>query len=139
MAQAELIEEAKHAVRKEEEVMSRYIDLKGATGCRGKSTPVFLLPYTDASTLMEYPIAHCMALGLHKQFFYQMRDVLGVDNFISACKRADKRAAFLQRPSILKRPVKRILPEISTTLLSSYTCEDHQHGMESYHVLVFHR
>ena len=68
-----------------------------------------------------------------------MRDVLGFEAFNNACKRADKRAGYLLRPSILKRPMKRMLPESSVNLLSGYKVEDHQHAMECYHVLVFHR
>jgi hypothetical protein len=139
MAQGEMIEKAKEAVRNAGEQKVRLEDLKGATGCRGISTPITLLPYTDAYTFMEYPVAHCMALGLHSQIVKQMRDILGYDAFNSACKRADKRAAFLLRPSLLKRHVKRMLPETSLNLLSGYKVEDHQHAMESYHVLVFHR
>ena len=97
------------------------------------------LKYTDATTFMEYPVAHCMALGLHSQFMKQMRDVLGDDAFNNACKRADRRIAYIRRPSVLKRPVKRMLPESSLNLLSGFKVEDHQHSMESYHVLLFHR
>lgn len=139
MAQGEMIEISKEAVRNGSEQKVRLEDLKGATGCRGKSTPITLLTYTDAYTFMEYPVAHCMALGLHSQIIKQMRDVLGFEAFNNACKRADKRAGYLLRPSILKRPVKRMLPESSVNLLSGYKVEDHQHAMESYHVLVFHR
>ena len=82
---------------------------------------------------------HCMALGLHSQNLKQMRDVLGYDTFNSACKRADKRAVFLLLPYVLKRHVKRMLPETSLNLLSGSKVEDHQHAMESCHILVFHR
>ena len=49
-----------------------------------------------------------------------------------------KRATFLLRPFLLKRHVKGILPETGLNLHSGYKVEDHQHAMESYHVLVFH-
>jgi len=39
-----------------------------------------------------------------------MRDVIGHEQFNNACKRADKRLAFILRPSSLKHHVKRILP-----------------------------
>jgi len=87
---------------------------------------------------MEYHVAHYRALGLHSQILKQMRDVLGYDAFNSACKRADKRAGFLLRPSVLKRHVKRMLPETSLNLLSGYKVEDCHHVMDSYHVLVFY-
>jgi len=139
MSQGELVERAKEAVRNKSDNTARYEDMKYATGCRGISTPIAVLPYTDAYTFFEYPVAHCMALGLHSQIVKQMRDVLGCDEFNNACKRADKRAAYLLRPSVLKRPVKRMMPDSSTNLLSGYKVEDHQHAMESYHILVFHR
>ena len=88
---------------------------------------------------MEYPVAYCMALGLYIHFIKQMRDVLGEDAFNNTCKRVDKRVVYLLRSSALKRPVKRMLPETSLNLLSGYKVEDHQHSMECYHVLVFHR
>ena len=69
----------------------------------------------------------------------QIHDVLGQDAFNNACKIADKRVVYILRPSILKCPVNRMLPESSLTLLSGYKVEDHQHSMECYHVLVFHR
>ena len=139
MAQGKMVEEAWRAVRDSEENLARYNELKGATGCRGVSTPISILEYTDASTFLEYPVAHCMALGLHSQIMKQMRDVLGSDEFNFACRRADKRSRFILRPSIMKRPVKRMLPESSVNLLSGYKVEDHQHSMECFHALVFHR
>ena len=99
------------------------------------STPIVILEYTDATSFFEYPIAHCMALGLHSQIMKQIGD----DQFNSACRRADKRSVFLLRPSSLKRHVKRILPESSLNIFSGYKVEDHHHAMECFHVLVFHR
>ena len=90
----------------------------------------------------EYVINLCICACfwiLHCQIVKQMRDVLGYDALNSACKRANKRAVFLLRPSLLKRHVKRVLPETSLNLLNGYKVEDHQYSMESYHVLVFHR
>jgi hypothetical protein len=139
VSQGEMIDESKKSVRDSHEIIARYEELKSATGCRGTSTPITMLKYTDASTFFEYPVAHCMALGLHSQFFKQMRDIIGDDQFNKACRRSDKRSSYILRPSILKRPVKRILPESSLNLLSGYKVEDHQHSMECYHVLVFHR
>ena len=139
MAQGKMIENARKAVQNGEENVARFTELKAATGCRGLSVPILILKYTDATTFMEYPIAHCMALDLHNQIIKQMRDVLGEDAFNNAFKRADKRVVYLLRPSALKRPVKRMLPETSLNLLSGYKVEDHQHSMECYHVLVFHR
>jgi hypothetical protein len=69
----------------------------------------------------------------------QMRDVRGYEQFNNARRRAHKRLAYIPRPSSQKRPVKRILPETSFNLLSGYKVEDHMHGMECYHVLVFHQ
>ncbi len=69
----------------------------------------------------------------------QMRDVLGDDGFNTACRRADKRSLFILRPSLMKHFVKRMLSESSPNLLSGYKVEDHQHAMECFHVLVFHR
>ncbi len=89
MAQGEMVEISKEAVWNGSEQKVRLEDLKGATGCRGKSTPITLLTYTDAYTFMEYPVAHCMASGLHSQIAKQMRDVLGFEAFNNACKRAD--------------------------------------------------
>lgn len=139
MDQGNMLEDAREAVVKAKDNLARYTELKTATGCHGLSTPIVLLKYTDATTFFEYPVAHCMALGLHSQIMKQMRDVLGNDQFNSACRRADKRCAYLLRPSLLKRHVKRMLPESSLNLLSGYKVEDHQHSMECYHVLVFHR
>ncbi len=68
-----------------------------------------------------------------------MRDVLGEDALNNDFKRADKRVVYLLRLSALQRPVKLMLPETSLNLLSGYKVEDHQHSMEYYHVLVFHR
>ena len=139
VAQGEMIEAARKSVRGSQENLARYNELKAATGCRGRSTPISLLKYTDSSTFFEYPVAHCMALGLHSQIIKSMRDTLGDDQFNRCCRRSDKRAAYILRPSVLKRPVKRMLPESSLNLLSGYKVEDHQHAMENYHVLVFHR
>jgi hypothetical protein len=139
MSQRELVERAKEAVRNKSDNAARYEDMKYATGCRGISTPIDVLPYTDAYTFFEYPVAHCMALGLHSQIVKQMRDVLGCDEFNNACKRSNKYATYLLRPSVRKRPVRRMLPYSSLNLLSGYKVEDHQHAMESYHILVFHR
>ena len=139
VSQGEMIDESKKSVQHSHEIAARYEELKSATGCRGTSTPITILKYSDASTFFEYPVAHCMALGLHSQFFKQMREIIGDDHFNKACRRADKRSLYILRPSVLKRPVKRILPESSLNLLSGYKVEDHQHSMECYHVLVFHR
>ena len=117
MAQGRMVEEALRAVRDSEEDLARYTELQGATGCRGISTPISILEYTDCSTFFKYPVAHCMALGLHSQFMKQMRDVLGADGFNTACRRADKRSLFILRPSLMKRPVRRMLPESSLNLL----------------------
>jgi hypothetical protein len=95
MAQGESVDKAKEAVRNAGEHKYCLEDLNGATGCRGKSTPITLLTYTDAYTFIEYHVAHCMALGLHSQIGKQMRDVIGYDAFNSACKRAAKRDIFL--------------------------------------------
>ena len=78
---------------------------------------------------MENPVARCMALGLHNQFVKHMRDVIGEDAFNNACKRVDKRVVYNIRPSILKRPAKRMLPKSSLNLLSGYKVEDHQHSL----------
>jgi len=137
--QGEMVSESFKSVRDSAESLARYTDLKANTGCRGISTPISMLPYTDASTFFEYPVAHCMALGLHSRIMKQMRGILGETQFNKACKRAYKRSAFLLRPSLPKRPVKRLLPESSDNLLSGYKVEDHQHAIECYHVLVFHR
>ena len=139
MEQGKIVHEACLAVCKGNSNLVRYTELQTATGCHGYSTPIMLLEYTDATTFFEYPIAHCMALGLHRQLMQQMRDVIGDDGFNSACKRSDRRCAYLLRPSSLKRPVKRMLPDTSTNLFSGYKVEDHQHSMECFHVLVFHR
>ena len=77
--QGKMIEESWMAVRDSKDNLARYEELKSATGCRGQSTPITTLAYTDCSTLFEYPVAHCLALGLHRQFFIGMRDVLGPD------------------------------------------------------------
>ena len=137
--QGKIVDQAKEVVAKGEDNLARYTELKSATGCRGLCTPIMILEYTDATSFFEYPVAHCMALGLHSQLMKQMRDVIGHEQFNNACKRADKRLAFILRPSSLKRPVKRILPESSSNLLSGYKVEDHQHALECYHVLVFHQ
>jgi hypothetical protein len=137
MEQGRMVEEARVAVGRGNDV--RYTELKTATGCRGLSTPIVILNYTDSTTFFEYPVAHCMALGLHKQLVTQMRDVISHTDFNDACKRADKRLKYVLRPSQLKRPVKRILPESSENIMSGYKVEDHQHALECFHVLVFHR
>ena len=139
MAQGKMIEESWLEVRNSNEQLARYNELKSATGCRGLPTPIVMLEYTDAATFFEYPVAHCLALGLHSQIMKQMRDCLDYDQFNSACRKADKRSAFILRPSVLKRPVKRMLPESSYNLLSGDKVEDHQHSMECFHVLVFHQ
>lgn len=139
VAQGKMIEESWRAVFDSQENMARYTELKAATSCRGTSTPINVLEYSDASTFFEYPVAHCMALGLHTQFIKNMREVLGPEQFNRACRRVDKRCSYILRPSVLKRPVKRMLPDTSLNLLSGYKVEDHQHSMESYHVLVFHQ
>jgi hypothetical protein len=46
---------------------------------------------------------------------------------------------YVLRPSQLKRPVKRILPKSSENITSVYKVGDHQHALECFHVLVFHR
>jgi hypothetical protein len=139
MAQGKMIEESRQVVGKSDEHLARFTELKAATGCRGVSVPISILLYTDATTFVVYPEAHCMALGLHSQFMKQMRDVLGEDAFYNSCKRANKRVVYILRPSILKLPVKRMLPESIRNLLSGYEVEYHQHSMECYHVLVFRR
>ena len=63
MEQGRMVEEARVAVGRGNDV--RYTELKTATGCRGLSTPIVILNYTDATTFFEYHVAHCMALGLH--------------------------------------------------------------------------
>ena len=80
-----------------------------------------------------------MDLGLHKHLMTQMRDVIGPDDFNNACRKADKRSKYWLRPSHFKRPVKRILFESSFNIMSGYKVEDHQHSLECFHVLVFHR
>lgn len=139
MAQGAMVEDAMKAIRNSEDNRARYLELKATTGCRGASMPITILEYTDASTFLEYPVAHCMALGLHSQIFKHMRDILGAHEFHNACRRADKRSSFILRPSAMKRPVKRILPESSLNLLSGYKVEDHQHSIECFHIIVFHR
>ena len=139
MEQGKMVEEARRAVRNSEDNIARYNELKGATGCRGLSTPISLLEYTDATTFFEYPVAHCMALGLHSQLLKQMRDTLGAEQFNKACRKTDKRSSHILRPSVLKRPIKNMLPDSSLNLLSGYKVEDHQHAMECYHVLAFHQ
>jgi len=139
MAQCKIIKEARRAIGKGDEHLARFTELKAATGCRGVSVPISILQYSDATTFLEYPVANCMALGLHGQFTKQMHDVLGEDAFNNACKRADTRVVYILRPFVLKRPVKRMLPESSLHLLSGYKVEDHQHSMGCYHVLMFHR
>ena len=67
MEQGKMVEEARVAVKeREENSVTRYSELKTATGCRGLSTPVTILEYTDSTTFFEYHVAQCMALGLHK-------------------------------------------------------------------------
>ena len=90
MDQGKMVEEARRAVRNSEDNIARYNELKGATGCRGLSTPISLLEYTDATKYFEYPVAHCMALGLHSQLLKQMRDTLGAEQINKACRRTDK-------------------------------------------------
>jgi len=123
VAEGEIVGESWKSVRNSAEALARYTELKSATSCRGTSTPITMLPYTDASLFFEYPVAHCMALGLYSQIMMQMRDILGEDQFNRACKRANERSAFILRTSILKRPVKRLLPESSSNLLSGYKVE----------------
>ena len=65
MAQGKMIEDARKAVQNREEIVARFTELKAATGCRGLSVPILILKYMDATTFMEYPVAHCIALGLH--------------------------------------------------------------------------
>ena len=108
MAQGKIIEKSWLEVRNQNKQLARYIELKSTTGCRGLSTPIVVLGYTDASHFFEYTVAHCMALGLHSYITMQMRECLGPDQFNSACIRYDKRGVFILRPSLLKRPVKRI-------------------------------
>lgn len=98
MAQGRIVEEALRAVRGSEEYLARFNELKGATGCRGISTPISILEYTDATTFFEYPVVHCMALGLHSKIMKHMRDVIGADDFNNDCRRADKRCRFILRP-----------------------------------------
>jgi hypothetical protein len=139
VAQGKMIEDSWMAVRHSQDSLARYEELKSATSCRGQSTPITTLGYTNASSFFEYPVAHCLALGIHCQFFKDMRDILFPDEFNRACKRTDKRCAYILRLFILKRPVKRILPELSLYFLSGYKVEDQQHSMECYHVLLFRR
>ena len=127
------------AVRYSHDDLARYEELKSTTGCQGQSTPIATLGNTGVSSFFEYPVAHCLALGIHRQFFKDMRDILSPDQFDRTCNRADKRCAYILRPSILKRHMKRILPESSLNLLSGYKVEDHQPSMECDHVLLFHR
>ncbi len=54
--QGEMIEIYKEAVRNGSEQKVRLEDLKGATGCRGKLTPITLLTYTEAYAFREYPV-----------------------------------------------------------------------------------
>jgi hypothetical protein len=108
-----MIDESKKSVRDSLEIVARYEALRSATSCRGTSTPITMLKYNDASTFFEYQVAHCMALGLHSQFFKRMWDIIGDDPFNKDCRRADKRSFYILRPSILKRPGKRILPKSS--------------------------
>ena len=124
-----MVEAARVAAANAEEENIRYAELKTATGCRGLPTPMVILEYTDSTTFFEYPAAHCMALGLHKQIMVQMCDVIGELQFLNACRRSDKRSLYLLRPSSLKRPVKRILPVSSDNILSGYKVEAHQHGI----------
>ncbi len=70
-----MVEEDRVAVGRGNDV--RYTELKTATGCRGLSTPIVILNYTDSTNFFEYHVAHCMALGLHKQLVTQMRDIIG--------------------------------------------------------------
>ena len=133
-----MIEESWMEVRNSKDNLACYEELKSATWCRGLSTHVVMLEYTDDSTFFEYPVEHCMALGLHEQIMKQMRECLGADQFNHACRRDGKRCTLILRPSIFKRSVKRMLPDSSLKLLSGYKVEEHQHSMESYHVLVFH-
>jgi len=111
VAQGKIIKESSLGVSNSNEQLTRYYEFKSATGCRGLSTPIVMLDYTDASTFFEYPIAHCTALGLHSQIIKQMRECIGFDQFNSVCRRFGKRCAFTLRPSLLKRPVTRMLPE----------------------------
>jgi hypothetical protein len=69
----------------------------------------------------------------------QMRDILGHDKCNNAYRRADKRLAYILRPSRLKRHTKRMLPESSFNLLSGLKVEVHLHGIKYVCVLVFHR
>ena len=101
------------AVRHSHDNLARYEALKSATCCRGQSTPIITtLGYTDASSFFECPVAHCLAFGLHRQLFKDTRDIIGPDQFNRAYKKAEKRCAYILRPSILKRFVKRIPPYI---------------------------
>jgi len=118
MTQGRMVEEALRDVRTSNEARVRYEELNWATGCCGLSTPISILEYTDATTFIEYHVAHCMPLGLHSQIMRQMRDVIGDDDFNNVCKRADKRIRFILRPSVMKRHVKRLLPESSFNFLS---------------------
>ena len=118
------------AVRDSQDGFARFEELKSATCHRGQSTPISTLGYTDASFFFYYLVAHCLALGIYRQFFKDMRNIWGPDQFNRACKRDDKRYAYILRPSILKRPVKRVLPESNLNLLSEYKVEDQQYSME---------
>ncbi len=73
MTQKRTVEDALRFVRSLEEERVRYEELKWATGCRGLSTPITILEYTDASTFLEYLVVHFMALGLHSQIIKEMR------------------------------------------------------------------
>jgi hypothetical protein len=91
MEQGKMVEDAGVAVAKAEVNLIRYTELKAAPGCRGLYTPIIILEYTDSTSFLEYLVAHCMALAMHKQLMIQMRDVIGHDQFINACRRAVKR------------------------------------------------
>ncbi len=65
MEQGRMVGEARVAVGRGNDI--RYTELKTAKGCRGLSTPIATLNYTDSTTFFKYHVAHCMALGLHKQ------------------------------------------------------------------------
>ena len=109
-AQGELVEESWKSVRNSQENVASYNELKATTCCQGRSTPICCLKCTDISTFFEYPVAHCMPLRLHSEIIKMMRDTLGKDEFHRACRRCDKRDAYIINPSLIKRHVKRMLP-----------------------------
>ncbi len=50
IAQGEMVLEPWKSVLDSAKALARYTELKSATSCQGTSTPITMLPYTDAST-----------------------------------------------------------------------------------------